>query len=204
MTPQQPSLFGEVEVEADWDSDSWETPDWLAQKMANLVLPTDRRILEPAAGTGQIAKYLPQSRDVFVLCNELKTSRFSRLSSSLYHHFVQGDFLSWDSQKCDRFDLTITNPPFSLAIEFIEQGLQCLNPNYEHARLLYLLPVDFCQTIANYRVLNKLDCHIHHEYRIVGRVPYLQNGKPVSGRQVNDCVFDIRPGRQNSTVTLWR
>jgi hypothetical protein len=37
------------------------------------------------------------------------------------------------------FDLIVTNPPFSLAIQFIEQGLRLLDKDNPNARLLYLL-----------------------------------------------------------------
>jgi len=190
-------------TEQAFDVNSWETPDSVAQKMAALVLPSDRRILEPAVGTGQIAKYLPKSRDVFVLCNEIKLDRFQRLHSSNFHHFHHSDFLQWNHAAIDfKYHLIITNPPFDLALQFLERSLELLDRSYEHARLLYLLPCDVFQSKARGDYFKRLDCHIHHRYLIQGRVAYLKNGVPFKQRQLYDSVYDIRPGKEGASETF--
>jgi len=181
-------------------SDDWETPDPIAQLMASLVLPADRRILEPSAGTGQIAKYLPKSTDHMVVCNEINSYRHARASSSNYHHWVNSDFLTGQFRQ---FDLVITNPPFSVASAFIGRGLDLLDRSYSNARLLFLLPNDFFQSIARNQAFQSLDCHIHHVYAIVNRIAYLREGKPERGRQIYDSCFDIRPGKTPASVTFW-
>ena len=186
----------------DWNPDDWETPDCLAQKMASLVLPTDRRILEPAAGTGQIAKYLPRSPSPYIdtICMEINEARWNkgRMSGQEWYH---ADFLN-EAEYWSDFSLIITNPPFSLASDFIARGLQILDRSYEYARLLYLLPADFFQSVGRNQAFRQLDAHIHHTYQIVNRVAYLKNGVVVKGRQVYDAVFDIRPGKQDAAVTF--
>ena len=241
----QISLFPLPEFEADFTSDDWETPDDIAQKMASLIQPLDRRILEPAAGTGQIAKFLPRN----TFCCEIKSSRVQIGREKAPHcHWVQYDFLTlalglsvleqlgspW--QGCD---LLVTNPPFSRCISFIEQGLKLLNRDNPKARLLYLLPredlltkqdsplqhrlfaqltnhskravlfcqgklepIDFCSSVERGLAFLSLDCHVHHEHRILNRVAYIRDGKAFKGRQIYDAVFDIRPGKQAGAVSF--
>jgi hypothetical protein len=195
---QQTSLFPLPDYEPDFTPDCWETPDHIAQRMASLVLPSDRRIMEPAAGTGQIAQYLPPGS----FCCEIKPNRVQRLRLKAPHcQPIQADFLSLERGMPplsefeglhQGFDVIVTNPPFSLAIEFIEQGLRLLNTGNPSARLLYLLPIDFCSSVERGKAFQALECHIHHEYRILNRVAYMRDGKPQKGRQIYDAVFDIR------------
>lgn len=121
---QQISLFPLSKFLADFTPDCWETPSVVAQKMAALITKSSRRVMEPAAGTGQISQYLPTGS----FCCEIKPNRLQHLKLKASHcHAIQADFLclAWDtpplsefSQLKQGFDLVITNPPFSLAIEF--------------------------------------------------------------------------------------
>lgn len=192
----QLSLIDESAVE--WDSDSYETPDWLARKMADLVMKSDRRILEPAAGSGQIAKHLPP----YSTCFEVKQSRIeSGLIQAGFQNWHLQDFLSGHYPE-RQLDLIITNPPFSKAMQFIERGLQLLDRHNPDSRLLYLLPGDTFASKERNAHFQALDCHIRHRYEVVGRVAYLKQGVPQQGRQIQDAVFDIRPGKAGSCVTF--
>jgi hypothetical protein len=191
----------------------------LAKAMANLVLLTDREILEPFAGSGQIAKYLPGDRSVE--CVEIKYSRFlegkEKAKSATW---VNGNFFSGVSKwGCD---LIISNPPFSLCVEAVAKSLELLNDS-PNSRLLFLMPLDWNCSQGRAKAWESLDAHIHHVYPVADRVDYLKdsipmskqqkfiggvpqfkNGKPVmnSGRQCYDAIFDIRLGKQNSALTL--
>ncbi len=77
---RQISLFPLPDIETDFTLDDWETPDDVASSMAALVKTSDgrganrlrhRRVLEPAAGSGQIAQFLPTGS----LCCEIKPHR---------------------------------------------------------------------------------------------------------------------------------
>lgn len=214
----QLALFEEVTTD-DFTNDDYETPSWLAIALANLVLPTDGLILEPFAGSGQIAKYLPTDRSVE--CVELKYSRFlSGQNNAPFTTWVNGDFFKdvsiWGC------DLVITNPPFSLCVEAVAKSLQLLNDS-PNSRLLFLMPLDWNCSQARSKAWDALDAHIHHIYPIADRVDYLKegipmskqqkflngvpqfkNGKPVmnSGRKCYDAVFDIRLGKNHSVSTL--
>ena len=212
-------LIEKQEIKDDFTSDDYETPDWLSRTMTKLILPTDREILEPFAGSGQIAKYLPS--DCLIECIEIKYSRFFKgQNNSPSFTWVHGNFFD-DISKMG-CDLIITNPPFSLCVEAITKSLKLLN-DCHNSRLLFLMPLDWncCQKRA--KVWESLDAHIHHVYPIANRVDYLKdgipmskqqkivndvpqfkNGKPVKngGRKSYDAVFDIRLGKKSSTQTL--
>lgn len=194
------------EEQALWTcSDDWETPDRIARFMGSLVKSTDLQILEPAAGTGQIAQYLPE----MTLCIEINPLRFE-IGAARHsdQDWMRADFLASSIPEFlkvrDRypFDLIITNPPFSLAIEFIERSLSLLNPANSDARLLFLLPTDFFQSGGRNATFQKMNAHIHHKYEIVNRVAYLKNGIPKDDRQIYDAVYDIRPGKLGGCITF--
>jgi hypothetical protein len=215
----QLALFQEQVTTGDFTNDDYETPDWLAVAMSRLVLPTDKQILEPFAGSGQIAKYLPGDRSIE--CAEIKYSRFLQgKNNAPFATWVNGDFFKdvsiWGC------DLIITNPPFSLCIEAVAKSLRLLNDS-PNSRLLFLMPLDWNCSQARSKAWDALDAHICHIYPIADRIDYLKegipmskcqkiingvsqfkNGKPVmnSGRQCYDAVFDIRLGKDCSASTL--
>ena len=197
---QQLSLF--PEEQDDWTPDDWQTPNEVAGPMSELVKPSDRIILEPCAGTGQIVKYLVNLPSKTIHANERSYSRYKQgrlnTQSPFSALWLHSDFFStnWDSSvREQRYDLVITNPPFSQCVEFIERSLSLLNPNNPESRLLFLLPLDWNCSLERGRHWQRLNAHIHHAYQIMGRVPYLDaSGVPQRGRQVCDAVFDIRPG----------
>jgi hypothetical protein len=167
----------------EFTSDDYETPDKEAQAIASLVLPTDKNILEPFAGSGQIVKYLPSDRILDVV--ELKRSRYMQLIKLKNHCFAyNGSF--FDFMHGNDYDLIITNPPFSLCMEAISHSLKLLNPDNPTARLLFLMPLDWNCAQSRAKIWNELDAHIHHVYRIPKRVDYLINGVPCSKTQKVD------------------
>lgn len=206
----------------EFTNDDYETPDWLAKAMCNLVKPTDRQILDPFAGTGQIFKYLPTS-DRLITCIEIKRSRFGKIPN-LTFGINDSFFNKFITDSIGEYDLIITNPPFSLCVEAIAHALTLLNSDNPESRLLFLMPLDWNCAQSRAKEWNKLDAHIHHVYRIAKRVDYLKEGVPMSqcqkikngipqfngngepifnsGRQCYDAVFDIRPGSQNPSTTF--
>jgi hypothetical protein len=216
----QLTLFeGQATVCDDFTNDDYETPNWLSKAMANLVLPTDREILEPFAGSGQIAKYLPGDR--LIECVEIKYSRFLQgKEKAKLATWVNGNF--FNDVSSSYFDLIITNPPFSLCVEAVAKSLELLNDR-TNSRLLFLMPLDWNCSQSRAKAWDVLDAHIHHIYPIADRIDYLKDGIPMSkqqkivngvpqfksgkpvmnsGRQCYDAVFDIRLGKSRSASTL--
>lgn len=83
-------------------------------------------ILDPGAGTGNITAAVrmvwPAAHIVAV---EIDPRHEAALRAAGASEVVIGDFLS---APLDGFDLIIGNPPFSLAVEFIERSREHLNP----------------------------------------------------------------------------
>lgn len=207
----QLTLIPETEYQppaTDWHPDDWETPDKVAKEMASLVRP-DEFVLEPFAGTGQIAKFLNGGT---LTVNELNPLRCNQLKRRLVRHeiefegyncdFFNSRSLFWQDIRFP-FDVVCTNPPFSRLVEAIAFGLQALDKVNPEARLLYLLPGNWEQTKVRYAGFKELNCHIHHIHKIVGRVAYLKNGVPHRDRQIDDAIFDIRPGKEGGCTTYF-
>jgi hypothetical protein len=221
---QQTDLFQEPKVACDgFTNDDYETPDYEAQMMSNLVLPTDINILEPFAGTGQIVKYLPSDRYIDTI--EIKPSRYSRLRENGASFRCCGSFFEWtESEITSYYDLIISNPPFSEIMRAIAHSLTLLNRDNPTARILFLIPLDTFSSKERSKNLKDMDAHIHHTYLLPKRIDYLKdgmpmskcqkvingvpqfnsNGKPImnSGRQCYDAVFDIRPSKEGATTTF--
>jgi len=98
-------------------NDYYPTPHWCFDK-----LPIDWSIfstaLEPCSGDGRIVKFL-ESKGLDVDWREISQDM---------------DYLT---EECDKVDLILTNPPFSLAIEFIEKALK------ESDTVIMLLRINF-------------------------------------------------------------
>jgi hypothetical protein len=89
-------------------NDFYETPVWLTEAMLpHLVRYQPRRILEPAVGDGAIARVLKRAfPDARLVVGDVGTGQ---------------DFLSHDHG--GPFDLIMTNPPYSQALEFVTRAL---------------------------------------------------------------------------------
>ncbi|MBD6620017.1 methyltransferase [Komarekiella sp. 'clone 1'] len=186
-----------------WTPDDWQTPNEIARLMTQLVIPSDSFILEPAAGTGQIAKYIPHPESRNILCLDINEQRVNLGQHNAPDcNWLVADFLRDEIEPATLFDLIITNPPFSKCVEYIERSLELLNPDNPEARLIFLLPLDWNCSKARGAHWQRLNAHIHKEYRIMGRVAFLDaEGVPRSRRQCCDAVFEIRPGRVDSGVS---
>lgn len=204
-----------IDEQADWVNDDWESPDPLAEFIGSLIHPYDRLILDAGAGKGAISKHLPdsiwsedeqhQNRDT--ACIELSQERYN-IGSTRYPEktWFYGDFLDstiLQVPELNKRHVITSNPPFSLLLEFINQGINLLDPSYPIARLLYVAPCDALQSKERNQIFKSIDCHVHHTYAIVGRVAYIKNGKAMSGRQINDVILDIRLGKSPSSITFF-
>lgn len=189
--PPNPPCKGGQE---DWNPNLWETPEHIAKAIACLLNEDEVQILEPCAGTGMIAKAIVDIRDAIdweyeLTAIEIRKDRAEKLEDNRYFS-IDADFLSFDFGT-ERFDLIATNPPFDIGMEILERSLNLLKFD---GRCLFLLPSTYFQTQERARCFMRLNAHIHKVYPIVGRVAYLKNGVPESGRQCEDSIFDIRLG----------
>lgn len=103
--------------------DTYFTPDWAVRQciedVVPFVCPVARTILEPGAGQGAFVKRLreryPESNITAV---DVDPYDWPEADVSIHRDFLTTRF-------DQRFDLTIGNPPFSIALEFINHALSC-------------------------------------------------------------------------------
>ena len=98
--------------------DSYQTPEWCTEALIpHLSNLPDKIIWEPAAGDGQMARVLKRHAKE-VIATDINTGT---------------DFLTHRGFACDGI---LSNPPYSLAQEFIEHALHLTKPNGGFAAML--------------------------------------------------------------------
>jgi SAM-dependent methyltransferase len=179
--------------EQPWSSDDWETPDWLTQYVVELLGVDEQNILEPTAGTGQFVAQLEHRRKrlgrMQIVAVEIAQDRFD-IGSEQYPvtEWYHRDILECNFE--EKLDASVGNLPFSKAMPILDKVLNHLiKPD---GRCLFVMPMDFFNAIGRAKALEDMGAIIYDRYRIVDRVPFLKHGQPVKGRQVYDCVYDIR------------
>ncbi len=193
-----------LELAGEWNSNLWETPDHIARSMANLLID-GLAILEPCAGTGQIAKAIvalaeDKGWEYELTAIEILKERAAKLEDNRYFS-IDADFLEFDFGS-EKFDVILTNPPFDIGMRILKRSLEVVKAD---GRCLFLLPSVYFQTQERAKEFFDLNCHIHKAHPIIGRVPYLKEGVAVSGRQCEDAVFDIRLGKEGACMEfIWQ
>jgi len=149
------------------EHDKYFTPTWLVEAFFEnyknpIVCALDAevdewpRVLEPACGSGSIVEVL-----------QGLWPRRSRIS--FFDIAPEPDFpvpaIDFLEHKEGEYDLIITNPPYTLAEEFVEHGLSLLS---EKGRLALLLRVNFFAGQARYGWLSK---HMPKECYVTCRRP---------------------------------
>lgn len=92
------------------ERDCYETPEWVTMALLPHIPDRIKNVWEPACGSGKMVRVLNR-RFVEVIGTDVDTGF---------------DFLTY---RCtDPFDAIITNPPYNLAVEFIEHALEITDP----------------------------------------------------------------------------
>lgn len=104
------------------EQDFKRTPEWVTQAVLP-HLPLGGTILEPAAGDGAIVQVLldegvPHEKLYAVELDEERAQQCAALCPT-----VRADFLTWTPPR-KRFDLILSNPPFSLMLPFAARCLE--------------------------------------------------------------------------------
>lgn len=101
------------------ENDYYATDPVAVKKLLTAYSGIDGLILEPCVGQGHIANtikdFYKNSREIIAL----------DIVDRGYPDTIVTDFLTWESLQ--KFDSIITNPPYSLAKEFVEKGMTLLN-----------------------------------------------------------------------------
>lgn len=88
-----------------------------------------KKMLEPCVGGGHIANAVRK----FCWYEDVEVTGVDLVDRG-YPNTIVTDFLTWNNG--DRFDFIISNPPYSLAQEFIEHGLDLLKEDGQMAMFL--------------------------------------------------------------------
>lgn len=92
------------------------------------------KILEPCVGQGHIVKAVEN------FYRGWKTFTCLDIVDRGFPNTIQQDFLTWETD--EKFEAIITNPPFSLAKEFVEKGLELLD---EKGQMAMFLKIQFLE-----------------------------------------------------------
>ncbi len=96
------------------ETETYPTPSWCVDRLLDEVdLPRSGHWLEPAVGDGAIVNAVrkrPEYAEVKWYTNDVRPSCGD----------VCSDFLTWSPSILSPYEVSITNPPFSLAREFLE------------------------------------------------------------------------------------
>lgn len=102
--------------------DAYYTPEWVVRQAIQYIVPkvcpVPARILEPGAGDGRFVRQLRERYcGSHITAVDMVRHDWPEATESIY-----GDFLT---VPIERYDLAIGNPPFSLALQFIQRCLMC-------------------------------------------------------------------------------
>lgn len=119
------SLSGTSTTRERVEGDYYATP-YVATQMLLDNVDFIGNFLEPCVGGGHIAEVIKQYYNAEIFGSDLVDRG--------YPNTLVGDFLTYDFDR--KFDNIITNPPYSLAQEFLEKGMEVVNNNGKIAMFL--------------------------------------------------------------------
>ena len=106
------------------EHDAYPTPAWVTRRLLEESdLPDCGKWLEPAVGDGGILNVIRERYPII----HWHTCDIRPVPDLSVKKHISGDYLEWASQDevkaRPKYDVIITNPPFSLAMEFIQASL---------------------------------------------------------------------------------
>jgi hypothetical protein len=127
-------------------ADFYPTPHWATRTLLNSFPLIGRnkmlRIKEVCAGRGNISKVI---KEFYPDCELTQHELFRNKQLPQYGECIFGDFFKTSTEDLT-LDYVITNPPFSLAQEFIERCREL----YPNAEIIMLLPFSFLGSAKRY------------------------------------------------------
>lgn len=122
--------------------------------------------LEPCVGAGHIAETVAEYR--------LPGSQETALDLVYrgYPYTIEQDFLTWETDQ--RFTSIITNPPYSLAGEFVEKGMSLLAP---HGQMAMFMKIQFLEGMKRKELFEKYPPKYIYVFR--NRMATWNRGMPI-------------------------
>lgn len=113
-------------------SDLYTTPKEALDALCEVVqFDKGKTYFEPCKGIGSISDYMKEYHDITMVTNEL----FGYSESDFTEDYInprKGVAKIWD------YDVIITNPPYKLAQEFVQEGFKYAKVQYHLLRLSFL------------------------------------------------------------------
>jgi hypothetical protein len=128
------------------ENDAYYTDARLAKaivgRLAEILRPEPRKIVEPTAGDGAFVKAAREvyGRNATIAAVDLNAKCRGACLHAGADHFIARDFLQIEPQAISRADLVLGNPPFNLAEEIIRHAYASLLPG---ASIAFLLAQNF-------------------------------------------------------------
>ena len=125
-------------------SEFYPTPEWVTRRLLeNSFLPKRGVWLEPAVGDGAIMRVVREHYpNVTWHTNDIRPESLLHASMNRTTTHYTGDFLKLAPCVKEKYDCIITNPPFSLALEFVKASLPIAN------NVLMLLRLGFLESTS--------------------------------------------------------
>ena len=120
--------------------DFYATPKDCIQNFVNHYGAINGRVLEPSAGNGNIAEIVKNNGKNTITSIEVRGEEYDALKA-VSDEVIIGDFLDFETE--DRFDYIIGNPPYSLALEFLNK---CFEIAGENTKIIMLLRTSFLES----------------------------------------------------------
>lgn len=112
------------------DNDFYATDPKAVEMLLNQYKFNGNKMLEPCIGNGNIANAVKS----FAGYESINVTGIDIVDRG-YSNTIVSDFLTWENNRL-KYDFIISNPPYSMAQEFIEHGLNLLNENGQMAMFL--------------------------------------------------------------------
>lgn len=132
-------------------------------------------ILEPCIGNGNIANAIKD----FYNNKGLNITGVDIVDRG-YPNTIVHDYLTWETDK--KFDCIITNPPYSLAKEFVAKSMTLLNDGYDedgypNGQLIMFLKIQFLEGAKRKELFEKYPPKYIYVFR--NRMATWNNGEPL-------------------------
>ena len=124
-----------------------------------------KTILEPCVGAGHIANTIDE------YYNHTKEITAIDIVDRGYKNTIVADFLTYETNK--KFDGIITNPPYSLAREFVEKGMELLT---DKGQMAMFLKIQFLEGVKKWYFFEKYPPKYIYVFR--KRMATWNNGSP--------------------------
>ena len=157
--------------------------------------------LEPCVGEGHIVKAV--NNWCKENCRSLPQFECVDIVNRNYPNTYIADFLQWNTDK--KYNGIISNPPYSLAKEFVEKGMELLQ---ENGKMLMFLKLQFLEGAKRKELFEKYPPKYIYVFR--NRMPTWKGGQPINpdtGKKWAEVIcfawFVWKKGSKTEPIVRW-